>query len=544
MIHHIMKHQFRIFCTVLFFWHASFVNAQVPSLSSHPASAATVFLDFDGHSVIGTSWNDFDTITCGPSGLTNDQITEVFNRVSEDYRPFDVNITTDSAVFLAAPVEKRIRVIVTISNTWYPGAGGVSFIGSFSWGDDTPCFVFSAALLYKTKYISEAVSHETGHTLGLFHQAVFDQDCKLVTAYNKGMGTGEIGWAPIMGVGYYQNMTLWNNGPNPYGCTDTQNDLSIITSYNGFGYRNDDHPDSFKQATNVTVANNITFTNNRFSVNGIIEKSTDKDLFKFIMPTEGEFKLDATPYNVGANNAGSDLDIQVTLYDNSQAEIGVYNPGNTLSLILDTVLNAGTYFAKVEGKGNEYAPNYASLGSYSLQASFINNSIVLPLHQLKLYGRSDGSKQDLTWLIEADENIVNQVVEISTNGIDYSILAVVSADTRTYTSIPGSSETMFYRVHVKFDNGKDYYSNSVLLQQESGNPKPKLKWNVITSNDLIINSPMNYNFLVTDIHGKIIAKGRLSTGNNTIHTGIFSAGMYFISFTNGNHHWTEKFIKQ
>ena len=38
------------------------------------------------------------------------KLTEIFNRVSEDYRPFDINITTDIDVFIAAPFDKRIRV--------------------------------------------------------------------------------------------------------------------------------------------------------------------------------------------------------------------------------------------------------------------------------------------------------------------------------------------------------------------------------------------------------------------------------------------------
>ena len=64
--------------------------------------------------------------------------------------------------------------------------------------------------------------------------------------YNSGPGTGEIGWAPIMGVGYYQNLTSWNNGPNSYGCTNYQNDLDVITDViNGFTYRTDDHADNF-----------------------------------------------------------------------------------------------------------------------------------------------------------------------------------------------------------------------------------------------------------------------------------------------------------
>ena len=54
-----------------------------------------------------------------------------------------------------------------------------------------------------------------------------------------------------------------------------------------------------------------------------------------------DFTLDAVPYNVGTGNAGSDLDMQVTLYNSSQTQLNVYNPGNTLSLVIDTTLNRG-----------------------------------------------------------------------------------------------------------------------------------------------------------------------------------------------------------
>ncbi|MEJ0102690.1 MAG: DVUA0089 family protein [Bacteroidota bacterium] len=365
--------------------------------------------------VTGTSWNgNSDVLFCAPSGLNADQITEVFNRVSEDYRPFDLNITTDSTKFLAAPLTSRTRVIITVTNDWYQGVGGISFIGSFIWGDDTPCFIFSAALGYRPKYIAEAASHEAGHTLGLYHQAVYDQNCALTSSYNYGTGAGEIGWAPIMGVGYYQNMTLWNNGPNPYGCTETQNDLNVITTNNGFGFRRDDFANTFSTAPNTNLRNN------QFTVNGIIENNTDQDMFKFTIPVNGEFKLDAIPYNVGTSNAGSDLDMQVTLYNNSQTALTVYNPGNTLSLTIDTMLNAGTYYAKVEGKGNEYAPNYASLGSYSLRASFIDQDTPLPLRELELSGKLINDKYVLDWMIVADEQVISQVIEQSTNGHDFT----------------------------------------------------------------------------------------------------------------------------
>ena len=173
-----MKNLNRSACLVMLLCaSALFSNSQVPILNSYPSAAPTIYLDFDGQTVAGTSWNLGGAIYCGPSGLSSNQITEVFNRVSEDYRPFVINVTTDSTKYWSAPAKKRIRVIVTVTSDWYGSAGGVAFVNSVTWGDNTPCFVFSALLNYNTKNISESSSHEAGHTLGLRQQSLYNASC-------------------------------------------------------------------------------------------------------------------------------------------------------------------------------------------------------------------------------------------------------------------------------------------------------------------------------------------------------------------------------
>ncbi|MEP7258943.1 MAG: hypothetical protein ABI687_11145 [Flavitalea sp.] len=85
------------------------ITAQTPKFNSNSSAQATVYLDFDGHTVKGTSWNWDSVIHARPSGLKQAAITEIFNRVAEDYRIFNINITTDSSVFAKAPVARRIR---------------------------------------------------------------------------------------------------------------------------------------------------------------------------------------------------------------------------------------------------------------------------------------------------------------------------------------------------------------------------------------------------------------------------------------------------
>ena len=531
-----MKNLFRSGLMVLSIISTLIAKAQVPVLNSYPSASAVIFLDFDGQTVSGTSWNYNGPIYCGASGLNSTQITEVFNRVAEDYRPFNVNITTDSTKYLAAPANKRMRVILTVTSDWYGSAGGVSFIGSFTWGDNTPCFVFTALLNYNTKNISEAAAHEAGHTLGLYHQAKYDANCVKISEYNTGTGTGEIGWAPIMGVGYYQNFTLWNNGPNPYGCNNLQSDLSIITTNNGFTYRTDDYSATFNQATTLS------FTNSQFSVNGVIEQNTDQDMFKFIMPGVAHFTLDAVPYNVGTGDAGSDLDMQITLYNSSQTLLNVYNPGNLLSSVIDTTLNSGTYYIKVEGKGNVYAPNYASLGSYSLQGAY-NIGTPLPLRKLELHGNVNIDKHQLNWLIEADEQVVKQVLEVSTDGTHFSELVQPATDTRSYIYKPNITTAAQYRLNVTFDNGRQYYSNIVSLKQPGNTARPQLLGNFIASN-IKVSSPGNFTYSIFDFSGKIVSHGMLTNGINNITAANIMSGMYLIRFANDEQQWTDKFVRQ
>ena len=61
-----------------------------------------------------------------------------------------------------------------------------------------PAFVFNKGLVGA----AEAISHEAGHNLGLSHDGV-----KGGVSYYKGQGSGATGWAPIMGVGYYKQIS-------------------------------------------------------------------------------------------------------------------------------------------------------------------------------------------------------------------------------------------------------------------------------------------------------------------------------------------------
>lgn len=341
-----------------------------------------------------------------------------------------------------------------------------------------------------------------------------------------------------MGAGYSKNLTTWYNGPNSISCSTIQNDLDVITSAaNGITYRSDDF------TTNFSSAPLQAFSSNVFNNSGLIERNTDQDLFKFDIPSLKLFQLSAVPFNVGSNNAGSNLDLKVTLYNSSQTQINTYTSNSTLNLLIDTSLATGTYYFKVEGIGNTYASSYGILGQYSIQGELLENA-PLPLRKLELKGTFNQDKHILNWNIVADENITEQILEVSADGKNFSPLTKPGAAERSYTYRPVTTNTSLYRVYVELDNGSHYYSNIVAIKQPADNYKPKLINSLVTNGLITVTSPAIFDYSLFDLNGRILNKGKLENGMNSINASGMIKGVYLIRFTDGSQQWTEKLVKQ
>lgn len=507
-----------------------------PKLSSHPSAKATIFLDFDGHYVEATLWNGGKSFYCEPAGITNAQITEVFHRVSEDFRPFDVNITTDSAVYLAAPLLNRIRIVITPTSDWYKGVGGVSFTRSFTWGDGTPAFVFPDRLLWSPKIIAECCSHEAGHTLGLSHQAKYNENCSLVTVYNEGAGSGEIAWAPVMGNSYYRNMTSWNNGPTPNGCYSEQDNLSIITSINGFSYRPDDHADDPRQSFTP-----LYFNENHFQAEGIITTNDDKDAFGFNLAETGELALKVLPFSVGPNNAGANLDVRVVLMNYKYEVIETYNPQDRLDVEINLSLSPGRYYVLVQGDGNPNISNYGSLGSYTLTGNFRPMS-VMAVQKLELKGTSSDEQHKLVWDLVCDDGIRNQTLEVSYNGTDFKNLANLSADSRKFAFNPLQQSNAFYRIKIETFTGSVSYSNIVEIKQSVRSNNITLK-STLVNDKIEMNADRAYQYILTDMNGKILKKGNGTAGYNVINIPNSPDGIYIVQIISNSQRITHRVVK-
>ncbi|MBW8683799.1 T9SS type A sorting domain-containing protein [Chitinophaga rhizophila] len=322
----------------------------LPELQSRPGANGVVLLDFDGQYVSGTLWNGGNPINAAPTTLTEAQQLEVWELVSEDFRPFNLNITNSEAVYNSYPANRRMRCILTPTNTAAPGAGGVAYVGSFNWGNETPCWVFNGGV----KGAGEAASHEVGHTFGLSH----DGRTSPSEGYYAGHGT----WAPIMGVGYYVPVSQWSKGEYA-SANQTEDDLAKIASATyGVGYRTDDAGGSTGTAALLSIS-----TSGAVNTNGVIERTGDVDFYSFT--TAGG----AVSLNFATPTRHANLDILATLYNSSGGVVASSNPTG-LSASISATVAAGTYYVAVTGTGylnplNTGYSNYGSLGSYAITGS-------------------------------------------------------------------------------------------------------------------------------------------------------------------------------
>ncbi|PTY08717.1 hypothetical protein DB347_03860 [Opitutaceae bacterium EW11] len=334
---------------------ASTSSAAVPVLSSRPAATAVLYMDFDGEVVSDPAWAKGATIAAQASPLTSDEIAQVWKRVKEDYAPFNIDVTTDVSRYNNAPVGRRIRVIVTPTDTASPGSGGVAYVNSFAqagtriFSSTIPAWVFNQSV----EGVAEAISHEAGHTFGLSH----DGRTSPAEEYYRGQGSGATSWAPIMGAAYGVAITQWSKGEYA-NANNHEDDVAIIgNTTNGFGFVSDGVGGNAASATSVSGG--------ALNQAGVIAQTGRADWFRFTTGG-GTLTLTANPAPVRPN-----LDVQLQVFDSAGNVVMQSSPDQTFNASLSISLAAGTYYTVVQGVGHgnpltDGYSNYGSLGAYTL----------------------------------------------------------------------------------------------------------------------------------------------------------------------------------
>ncbi|MFM9002000.1 MAG: PKD domain-containing protein [Opitutia bacterium] len=356
---------------------ATFPEAQTFSLHSRPGANLIVYLDFTGHTTANTPWNgaggsfttppytiDADTTTFNSAEHT--VIQSVWRRVAEDFAAYDVDVTTEAPTdaqllrTVAGDAQYGMRVVIG-PDQMATGAGGVAYVGSFDAiraSDPIPCFVFAGQGETSVKFISEATSHEVGHTVGLYHDGLAGGAAE----YYTGHGTGALSWAPIMGVGYSKDVVQWSKGEYT-NASQTQDDLAVIATY--LPFVTDDHGDTLAAAS-VLPDNNL-------DAGGVIRRGTDLDLIKIGC---GRGALSVTSK---VSNQSPNLRMKLELLDDTGAvlktETATGAVGNMAPPVLTyTIATKGYYYLRVtgiaSGDANTGYSDYASAGRYGMTGTW------------------------------------------------------------------------------------------------------------------------------------------------------------------------------
>ncbi len=384
---------------------------------SKPGSANVIFLDFDGHVISGTDWNatsgvtaynalPFDTDANTASYIDSEQavIKRVWQRVAEDYAPFDVNVTTKAP---AAFNTRTIRCVITrntdAAGVAMPssGAGGVAYVGIFatsSMSYYSPALVYHNNLSNNESYIAEAASHECGHNLGLSHDGT-----TAPADYYGGHGSGDTSWGPIMGTGYGRNVSQWCKGEY-FLANNFQDDLSILSGK--MPYRPDDVGGTTATAAylvvdaggGVAVTTPETDPANTSPANkGRLERNTDVDVWAF-NTGPGIINLTVRPWVSPLSPKGGNIDVRARLLNGSGTVIADINAATLTAATLNTNLTAGTYYLEISnvGAGTPTASPPSGYTSYGGVGQYFISGTVQPADAVILPPQASGTFTGIT----------------------------------------------------------------------------------------------------------------------------------------------------
>ncbi len=375
-------------------------------LHSRPGAENVIYLNFCGESVTKTAWNtDLARTTIPAVAFSTDSdfttfseaeqlaIRRMWQRVAEDYAPFNVDVTTERPITFTTRTAHALVTRNTDENGLVNPAsnsGGVAYVGVFgksTYATYRPAWIYYNNLSSEESFVAEGISHEIGHNLGLSHDGKTDG-----TEYYGGHGSGQTSWGPIMGTGYGRNVSQWSKG-DYYQANNTQDDLATIAAK--LAYRADDHGDTSATATFLGVASDGVVSSTtpesdpaqtNLANRGVLGRNADVDVFAFASGT-GSIDLAVDPWVVpGSSWRGGNVDVSLTLYNDHGELVATNNPADGTAARIAVSVVEGSYSLHIQGSGagNPTAASptgytrYGSLGQYFIHGRVVPTGYVIP----------------------------------------------------------------------------------------------------------------------------------------------------------------------
>lgn len=199
-------------------------------------------------------------------------------------------------------------------------------------------------------------------------------------------------------------------------------------------------------------------------------------------------------------------------------------------------------------------------GTYSISALLTNSCFTLPVHLLNFFGNMDkNNKVTLNWTIADNETASSFVVERSTNGRDFTTVAIVMASEKTgtenytYYEMNNTGEKVLYRLQM-VDKGHNAEYTRILVFQGKTLGKSSLR---IIGNPVSDKLTFSYtsltaetvNVKVFDAAGRLMMNQRVNSleGNNLVSLSLNAAmkpGVYVVQVNSDDEIRSAKFLKQ
>ncbi|MCR6656986.1 MAG: putative Ig domain-containing protein [Opitutus sp.] len=442
-----------------------------PLYHSRPGAKNVLYLNFSGATLKKTGWNEIagvKTLTAIAFSLDADiknfsdaeqkAIHSVWERVAEDFSPFDIDVTTEAP----KKITKRTAQVLITSSVMTNGASmplsddaaGLSFLDTFGESGApayyTPALVFHDQVNSLAEHITEAVSHEAGHLFGLSH------DGTIYKEYYAGHAAGMSWWAPIMGVGYYGDRTQWSQGEY-YQANNFQDDLAIIAAHTGWAK---DEAGNGANTANIKAAK----ADGKMEVKGVLSTEDDSDWYAF---STGKTRVTFT----ASPHIGSDWarwangDVRLELLDRNGKVLAKDDPTDSTDATLIRSVEAGMYFIRVSSSGTgtplAYPPSgytpYGSVGQYRLSSNILSGAPAI-VGSDKV---SVGVLNKVTYKLR----LTNRAQKVTVSGLPKWLK--YNAKTGTFTGTPKATGTFVVTVRATNSHGTANLPLTFIVHQAS-----------------------------------------------------------------------------